>query len=192
MKIGNCEVLKDGEEWRWIKEVGIPEERYMVSNMGRVASVEENHFSLLRPLRNTPTYFSIHVGTSRDSHKRRTKPIHRLVALAFIPNPYNKPCVNHIDGNTINNISTNLEWVTSQENAVDAVKRNGVWVQGSRKAGRPIIRIDPKTGETQEFPSCHSVARLMGGDKHVRVCSVIWQCATGWYKTAYGYQWRWK
>ena len=56
------------------------------------------------------------------TNKRKDYYIHRLVAAAFIPNPDNKPCVNHINCNTQDNSVTNLEWVTTAENNMHTFK----------------------------------------------------------------------
>lgn len=67
----------------------------------------------------------LRVLLKRDSGGYITIGVHRLVAMAYIPNPYSKPEVNHIDGNKLNNRVDNLEWVDGWENVEHALK-NGL------------------------------------------------------------------
>lgn len=67
--------------------------------------------------------------------QRKNFKVHRLVALTFIPNPENKPAINHIDGNKQNNHTSNLEWVTNQENTDHAKVNNLMWFQKESYAG---------------------------------------------------------
>ena len=94
------------ETWKHINN------NYLVSNLGKIKSLPRNGTSknekILKPKINKVGYHSVYVG--------KWKLIHRLVAELFIPNPYNKPFVDHIDHNKSNNSIDNLRWVTMEEN----------------------------------------------------------------------------
>lgn len=96
---------------------------YEISNLGRVKSLKDNlgrdRELILKPQKRKDGYFTIEL-------KRSTKFLHRIVAEAFIPNPENKPQVNHKDSNRENNQTGNLEWVTASENILHGYKYGNI------------------------------------------------------------------
>lgn len=87
--------------------------------------------------------------------KSVTRQVHRLVAKQFIPNPSNKPTVNHKDGNPRNNNVDNLEWATQKEQMIHARD-----VLGKKPYNRmPIIGMHIKTREVIKLESCAEAAR---------------------------------
>lgn len=106
------------EEEIW-KDINGYEGLYQVSNFGRVKSCERidanNHPIHEKILKQSKCQGYLCVNLYKNGVRKMVK-VHRLVALAFIPNPYHKPEVGHKDETRDNNRVDNLEWVTTKEN----------------------------------------------------------------------------
>ena len=102
----------DYTEELWLPVVGF-EDLYEVSNKGRVRRKDSG--LILKPvLSGKEHYYCVSLWRNNNSKVRR---IHRLVAEAFLPNPDNKPCIDHIDTNCLNNCLENLKWCSYKENS---------------------------------------------------------------------------
>lgn len=112
---------------------------------------------------------------SSDNSLSKGQHLHRLVAQAFIPNPKNKPEVNHLDEVKNNNVLTNLEWVTAME--------NNNYGNRIAKCSSPVQGTHLITGETITFSSTSEAAR----NGFYR--SEVSKCAAGRKESYKGYVW---
>ena len=86
-------------------------ENYEISNLGRVKNIKTG--KIIKPDKEEKGYCRL---TIKINGVRKHYAIHRLVAIAFIPNPLNKEQVDHIDNDKTNNRVDNLQWVSNKEN----------------------------------------------------------------------------
>ena len=120
----------EGEEWRDV--VGF-ENLYKVSSHGRIVSLAKEYSTgfgvkqsppkLLKPWLRTTGYLEVYLC---KNGVRKHSAIHRLVAIAFIDNPWGYPHIDHIDTNRINNHVNNLRWVTQQMNQLNSLTRKHI------------------------------------------------------------------
>lgn len=124
-------VALEGEIWKPV----LGYDGYSVSNMGRVMSHKNGYTQILK-LGYNKRINMVEIALYKDGKPKMMK-LHRLVALAFIPNPDNKATVNHKDGDRLNNTVDNLEWSTQTE---QNVHKNDV-------LGRPIAKAYGRNGK---------------------------------------------
>ena len=159
---------------------------YKISDTGILI----NQFGkVLKPGDNGRGYASIYLWKNR---KKKRHYIHRLVAEAFIPNPEQKPYINHIDNNPRNNHVKNLEWCTPKENTDWMIvqgrfKRTETWLKnldiGLQPRRKRVKRINPSTGEVVIYDGINKTK------KDGFTTSSVSQCCNGTRHSHHGYVW---
>ena len=164
------------------------EGRYMVDSRGNVFSLKRNR--VMTPCKSNNGYLQVHL--TKDGKMKSFK-IHRLVAMAFIPNPYNLPQVNHKDEDKYNNHVDNLEWCTQSYNLNynDGQKRrakNRNYEDISRK------RSNSQSKEVTQYDFDGSIIAVWKNayvaEKHGYDRGMINQCCIGNKKSHRGYIWK--
>jgi len=147
------------------------EKLYTISDKGIVvallkpANPPRRYSDIPERIMNTPINKAgyMYCSLNKGSHSKIFL-IHRLIAQYFIPNPDNKPCVNHIDGNKTNNEIENLEWVTHKENTQHAIQLGLIKrVKRNRCINYQVaeqIRIERKNMRVSELAKKYKVAEI--------------------------------
>lgn len=169
------------------KDINGFEGAYQVSNQGRIRSCDREIVrstgksyakkGILRKLTvGSKGYLVVNLTTFSE---QGVYLVHRLVAEAFLPNPTNKPCVDHINTDKLDNRAENLRWVTSLENThnpvtlervvkcAGSISKSG----GSNKLSKKVYRFSLNKELIEEFPSTLEAAKAVGVKRYqIQAC----------------------
>ena len=161
-----------------MKDIKGYEGLYAITSCGKVWSYRSQKF--LKPVSDKDGYWKINL--SKDG-QRKTYQVHRLVAQAYIPNPEDKPQVNHKDEVKTHNYINNLEWTTAKENSNHGTRtKRSVETQRKNKTNMiPVYCI-----ELDRVFDGVNVAAAELGLSGSNLCA----CLQGRQKTFGGYHWR--
>lgn len=172
------------EIWRPISEYG---GSYEVSALGRVKSVMRTivrsdgskktiRERILRPRINNVGYKYVNLLLNGKS---KSKTVHKLVAIEFVPNPKNKPCIDHINGDRTDNRAENLRWCTYKENQNYEIAR--------LRKQKQMTKVEQRTTNGAYIKTFDSIsdAEKETGASHANICA----CCNGRRNYAGGYAW---
>lgn len=192
--------MKTIEIWKDIKGL---EGLYKVSDYGRVKSLKrvvkfgkqqrtiEEKIRKPHVIRTKQNYTQLCV-----SLKGKEFIVSRLVAEAFIPNPENKPCIDHINTDPTDNRVGNLRWVTHKENSNNPItlsnmsnaRKGKPGLKGDKnKYSKKVLQFDLKGNFIKEWDCLHQIEETIGLS-HTQVS----RCCNGKYKTSGGFVWKFK
>lgn len=166
---------------------------YKVSNLGNIISCRRNYkegVKYITPF-NNGGYDRV---TFVTNWKHKNLLVHRIVAEAFIPNPENKPDVNHIDGNKHNNCVNNLEWATRKENVNHAISsglrpptcpHNKDYKRGNGPRAKAVFQYDLNNHFIAKWDCAEDAADHVNGQKES-----IGRCCRGERQTHKGFIWK--
>lgn len=181
----------EGEIW---KDVVGYEGLYMVSSFGRIISLSRKIRSKLNPYFSQPKIVQscvksngyLVVSIYKEPQQRKTHHIHRLVAQAFCDNPHNKPHIDHINANKLDNRAENLRWVTQQENNQNPASSIKISLsnkgKNNAKLSHPVVSID-ESGQVSHYCSIAFAGRL-GFSRYK-----ITRCCNGFLDLYVGKKW---
>lgn len=208
----------------WKDVVGY-EDRYQVSNFGRIRSKDltlhksdnkvEFRKGRIVKLQLTKHGYLQYLFSNGTGNKRKLMSIHRVVAIAFIPNPLNKPNIDHINTIRTDNRVENLRWCTQSENnrnpitmtryrkkgtyhhSEETKKKIGISGKGRKTSSKTITKLLLKGWPVVMFnKDGRFVAKYRTpsfAEKETKACKThISACCNGKRKTAGGFQWRWE
>ena len=197
--VNNKKILDMTEQWRTAVHKGvIYEGLYKVSNLGRILSLNYRRTGkskLMTPSADKNGYLTVCFSKNR---KEKTCKVHRIVAETFLPNPENKPCVNHkIEGKkgkkinmvifnedgTIDKERTTIEWVTPKENNDYATRNERVSkAMTNGKLSKKVLQLSLSGDLIREWPSTKECGRN-GFDQ-----GAVWRCCQGKQKSHKGFR----
>jgi len=117
---------------------------------------------------------------------------HHIIAKMFIPNPNNKPYVNHIDSNGFNNTVDNLEWVTQSENMQHSIKSGNRDFENQKKVYRKVYQLELDGTIIQEFDGIVNAKKFLDDNNYTSGQSISMVCSLykkEVYKTSSGFGW---